>query len=667
MTSSGGGRPFWVWVCWVFGSSNLSTPTMPERTEIYVQHRQLLHFLSNTNPEERILEQIWVDPLLAEMPKAVNPRARQGLVYPITESTNVRRKGLYVHPSSSLLGCDFHTTPYVLSGSRFHPDSLLLEFQEQVADNSCPGDTQFVCKINLLLHTSIQIFSPQEWDFVKEVPRSVRGFKVGVAFGLTHYIVAFLTKDILFLIRWSTRLSDLPGANIPDVVQNWDQFLQGVADWVIQRRKYGRNADQPAWISVHESPCFPGLGVYSESEVFHRAGLSFDLPASALLASPARIARLCLAWRAVAIELQGKVMRRSKWFSHGFKVAIERSQRQHFANLLKVYGKTLTWITEPLGILLHEANHRVNRGLRPQYDLFDPTLVRTALECDSHSSLGHLVFGKEWASLAAKWGLQCLSQTPSDPLTKIEQFWECLPTHLKPDFYYTFSLTRQNSKSRRAPTTMYRFSLQSLERIRPQTKAKINTPRTMRTLKSNTTGKLKGAEADAKEASPRTFQAWTIFPCVPRLEGVRNHLKREPPATQAVSTLRYMILHGKYYTVGPTDFCGVARIVRAQGGGLPWLMLCEEDPSVPPFYRARHQCMEKHLKTHYKLALTRRISQVIKSTVSPRMAAVTGPRRKKLKQSHKRKPDSTAPPRRPPRTADDLALEYGLEVMRSLH
>lgn len=59
------------------------------------------------------------------------------------------------------------------------------------------------------------------------------------------------------------------------------------------------------------------------------------------------------------MELQAKVMRRAKWFSHGFKVAIERSQRHHFANFLKVYGKTLTWTTAPLTQLLSEANAQV--------------------------------------------------------------------------------------------------------------------------------------------------------------------------------------------------------------------------------------------------------------------------------------------------------------------
>lgn len=120
---------------------------MPERTEIYVQHRQLLNFISKTSSEDRILEEIWVDPLLTEVPNATHPRARQGLVYPITEHMNVRRKGLYVHPFAANLGCNFYTAPFVLTGCPFHPESVVLEFQPQ--DNEDDEGTGFACKVGL--------------------------------------------------------------------------------------------------------------------------------------------------------------------------------------------------------------------------------------------------------------------------------------------------------------------------------------------------------------------------------------------------------------------------------------------------------------------------------------------------------------------------------------
>ena len=147
-----------------------------------------------------------------------------------------------------------------------------------------------------------------------------------------------------------------------------------------------------------------------------------------------------------------------------------------------------------------------------------------------------------------------------------------------------------------------------------------------------------------------------------------------------------MIYHGKYYTVGPTDFCGVACIVWSHGGGLPqWvnlqivqqlqcrlisfyrLMLCKEDPLIHPFYHMHYHNMEANLKDRYILAITWWVSKVIQSYVSPHLAAVTGPRWKKLKQSYKWKPNSTAVKHHVPCTNDNLALEYRLEAMHSLN
>ena len=135
------------------GSSvSCPTPTMPERTEVYVQHTQLLNFISQTCLEDRVLQQIWVDPLPHEMPVATDPRARQGLMYPITEATNVVRKGCLVHPTSEL-GYDLYITPFALSGCPFHPESLLLEFEEfEVGD-----EQHFVCKVSPYLSTGLTV------------------------------------------------------------------------------------------------------------------------------------------------------------------------------------------------------------------------------------------------------------------------------------------------------------------------------------------------------------------------------------------------------------------------------------------------------------------------------------------------------------------------------
>lgn len=55
----------------------------------------------------------------------------------------------------------------------------------------------------------------------------------------------------------------------------------------------------------------------------------------------------------------------------------------------------------------------------------------------------------------------------------------------------------------------------------------------------------------------------------PSTNKVADRLRKQTEKARNESALKYKIFHGKFYTVGPMDFCGIARIVRAQGGGRP--------------------------------------------------------------------------------------------------
>ncbi|KAJ3006573.1 hypothetical protein NUW54_g3885 [Trametes sanguinea] len=53
---------------------------MPERAEIFVQHKQVLYFIQHTDAQDRRLQAIWVDPTSDEQAKSSSNRlARAGL------------------------------------------------------------------------------------------------------------------------------------------------------------------------------------------------------------------------------------------------------------------------------------------------------------------------------------------------------------------------------------------------------------------------------------------------------------------------------------------------------------------------------------------------------------------------------------------------------------
>ncbi|KAI0751705.1 hypothetical protein C8Q80DRAFT_1119391 [Daedaleopsis nitida] len=111
----------------------------------------------------------------------------------------------------------------------------------------------------------------QSNDLCVEVRKQVRGFKVGIAFELCNYVLAFLTEDILFHVHWAPTFQALPDFSAQDVVPNWPGFLSNIAAW-IQHRRHSKhsNCDQAAFLLVQSSPeVFPSLENYTTSEIFH--------------------------------------------------------------------------------------------------------------------------------------------------------------------------------------------------------------------------------------------------------------------------------------------------------------------------------------------------------------------------------------------------------------
>ncbi|OJT14775.1 hypothetical protein TRAPUB_8666 [Trametes pubescens] len=67
----------------------------------------------------------------------------------------------------------------------------------------------------------------------------------------------------------------------------------------------------------------------------------------------------------------------------------------------------------------------------------------------------------------------------------------------------------------------------------------------------------------------RTYQAWSIIPVPTMTSGVARRLVILPEHYRLAATLVKKITTTHTYMVGPMDFCGIARLERAQGGAAP--------------------------------------------------------------------------------------------------
>lgn len=173
-------------------------------------------------------------------------------------------------------------------------------------------------------------------------------------------------------VHWAASFERLPSALISDVITSWPSFLRDVAWWVEGRRARARSRAGPAFLAIHSSKAFPGLGVYSLSEVFHRAGkfiiqnmssffivlgtgLRLSLPEQSLFDNASRTARLCIAFRVFAADCEMALWPFAKRYLHGFKFAVEHSDRLFYGRYLRVYGKGQTWVCARHGAMLDNA------------------------------------------------------------------------------------------------------------------------------------------------------------------------------------------------------------------------------------------------------------------------------------------------------------------------
>ncbi|PPR06943.1 hypothetical protein CVT26_004132 [Gymnopilus dilepis] len=420
-------------------------------------------------------------------------------------------------------------------------------------------------QVQFLKHTSVQIFTRDEWtDAICKVPKTLRGFKVGLAIEFKEHVLAFLTLDLLVQFHWAPLRSKLP-AQQANIYTHPRKFMKELVDWMKERR-FGKPESEDLEPKEKKTPkskhkenkkvklptrnglaiaairnttsIFSGCGLYTMSEVFHKAGLPLSLTEKQLFDNPSRTARLVSAFLDFSIEGYEETWNFMKPFFRGFLLTCHRTERMLYAKTLKVYGKDRVHITGRFKDLLNMYKSCSSES-DECFDVFEPNYIQRAIARDD-VVLGSLIFGHDvWLNFAKDLGEQIASD-PFKPNALTRYFsgpdFKGCPNFLSLEHYTTLFV--QDRETAWVPTLYYR--------------------------------------------NPSTKDLWTVLPItsdtrsMELIEGSERKKHLLSNATQ----------HTEVFTVGPLDFCGVAERLTGPGG-IEIVMPCKLDPRQTAFFQHR--------------------------------------------------------------------------------
>ncbi|EPQ61203.1 hypothetical protein GLOTRDRAFT_90440 [Gloeophyllum trabeum ATCC 11539] len=343
------------------------------------------------------VQNIWADATDKEQLKSSNVRVQAGHAYKLDTSCKCMRgqkdnqtplfppmwKGRGAAPISSL---------------RLGPDSVSSTGHTVTLDFG-----PLVLSMAPLTHTSVQCYSRSTWETaVLQIPKKDRKFLVAIGFEFKDFVLAFLSADLMFQASspiWRTKKDALAAPPPPpDIYDDFNGFLVLIVKYYeprIASRGVGRGL-MIIQMRTGDSPWrICGIGVYSLSEIFDRAGLSPWLTEGEVIRCPSRLARLCAAFYSFAYAVRhGNMLLkllRPCMDKDTLTIAPTVNQRLKYKDMLTVWAKAFKQ--------------------SKLYDFFEPNAVRPALTLD-RCNLGALIFGeKEWARLGSAKSLVV------DPLT----------------------------------------------------------------------------------------------------------------------------------------------------------------------------------------------------------------------------------------------------------
>ncbi|KAJ6611852.1 hypothetical protein B0H10DRAFT_1952741 [Mycena sp. CBHHK59/15] len=383
------------------------------------------------------------------------------------------------------------------------------------------------------------------------------GYKIGVAFDFEHHVLAFFTLDLLIQFYWSEKREDLP-AQQPDVYLEFPPFLEDLVSTEI----------------------FPGEGVYTVAELWHMAGLSPNLTEAEVFDSPSRTAWLSCAFFHFGKEAHTTLWSLVKRFLVGYVICVHEEHHLLYSDRLHVYGKDCAYVTTHFNNLLSDFKN-------PEVDLVS-LVFRADLWAQLHSQAGLLESCLSSDNVLARF----YSTTPIPPEMSVTWLtWLNLNA-------YTFLFNGGGKASLRAShprTLLYRASATDIWSViptYPSNSAPIPRakPPKLPAASHPPAGKYRATSMAKKGKNPGKCHA----PPAPK--------PKAPPrpsptpmhecdmGTQEKALLSYIIQHTLDYTVGPLDYCGIARLIKGRGADI--IMYCKGDLCIPEFYQRRQALAE---------------------------------------------------------------------------
>ncbi|KAK7036928.1 hypothetical protein R3P38DRAFT_3480764 [Favolaschia claudopus] len=599
---------------------------MPEFYEALVSALLCIYFLNSSPPGSLLVKNLWADATIAESTDhPEGSRAALGHVYPL-ESTCTALRGssdaqtpLYPPPFATKLDDPKDPPiPIIKRGLTLvevetHPRNVILRFKDNVSKDCW-------CQVQLLKHTVAQAFSKKDWDeAVCKVNRADRGFKVGLAFEFEDYVLAFLTLDLLIQFHWSGDRASL--ASQPDVYLNFPQFLDDLVKWTTKRRGQQTDRSGNAMTAVRTSTeIFAGAGVYTIPELWHMAGLAPNLTEAEVFDSPSRTARLCAAYYHFGKEAHTTLWPLVKRFLVGFVICVSEEDRLLYSDRLNVHGKDRSYVSARFHELLSDLElcFDATRSLAH----FEPELIRHALEIED-MNLGTLIFGADhWAYLCADAGFPAACVSSWNPLahyySTLSLPSEMASSWLNMDKYtYLFhpSSQRKPLQAFHPHTRLYRLAKADIWSVipafpdnsapiprrrpplnprepKPEVESSSPPPIPVKPPPPAKRGKGKPRAPRQTKSKPKPKPKPQPKRSPPKPKPLPPLIPKPTPIELSTSFVRdrtllsYIIKYTQDYTVGPLDYCGIAR--RIKGRGEDVILYCQCDPRVTEFYLRRH-------------------------------------------------------------------------------
>ncbi|KAF7345871.1 hypothetical protein MVEN_01609100 [Mycena venus] len=367
-------------------------------------------------------------------------------------------------------------------------------------------------------------------------------------------------------------------ADQPDVYLEFPRFLEDVVKWVADRRTRQTNRASNAMTLVRtSSDIFAGAGVYTITELWHMAGLSPNLTEAEVFDSPSRTARLCGAFYHFAKEAHTTLWTLVQRFLVDYVICVRKENRLLYSERLQVYGKERSYVSARFhGLLVNfkavcEVHSRDPLWVRRctaagPFDVFEPELIRHALEFED-INLGGLIFGEElWAKLHSDAGLPIACLSSDNTLARFYSNLSIAPemstSWLNPTAYtYLFHANKGALRASHPLTILYRAAntdIWSVIPAFPDNSAPIPRARPPQVPKSEQIGDL---VAPATWKSGKPPKPKTVAPLVPKT----TPMQQCNPSTRDRALLAYIIKFTQNFTVGPLDYCGIARRIKGRG------------------------------------------------------------------------------------------------------